>query len=99
MAQGAGLEPAQDTINSRAHYLSATPEYWRGREDLVATGLCVVDPPGFEPEFQPSEDCALSIGRRTRNWRPRRDSNPQVSRFVAEYPVQLNDTSEMVACD
>ena len=37
MAQGAGLEPAQDTINSRAHYLSATPEYWWVRGDLNAT--------------------------------------------------------------
>jgi hypothetical protein len=25
----------------------------------------MADPPGVEPEFQPSEDCALSIGRRT----------------------------------
>ena len=55
----------------------------------------MVDPPGVEPEFQPSEGCALSIGRRTVKWCSRRDSNPQVSSFVAKYPVHLNDASKL----
>src|ERR1039457_3121765 len=48
-------------------------------------------PRRVERRFQPSEGCALSFGRGAAKWYGRKDSNLQVSRFVAEYPVQLND--------
>jgi hypothetical protein len=51
----------------------------------------VVEPSGFQPEFQISENCVLCIERWPAKWYARWDSNPEVSWFVARYPDPLND--------
>ena len=51
----------------------------------------MVDPSGLEPESQAPQACALSIGRRTENWRGYEDSNPN-NWFRRPEPYPLDDT-------